>query len=64
MMVGNSLRSDFFPVAALGGCAVYIPDPATWSHESRVEAPAGMRHYYELSHLTELPGLVQSLEKQ
>lgn len=64
MMVGNSLRSDIFPVAVLGGCAVYIPDPATWSHESRVEAPPGMRHYFEPSHLTELPGLVQSLEKQ
>ncbi len=64
MMVGNSLRSDIFPVAALGGLAVYIPDPDTWSHESQVEAPDGIPRFYELSHLTELPGLVQSLEKQ
>jgi putative hydrolase of the HAD superfamily len=64
MMVGNSLRSDIFPVAALGGFAVYVPAPDTWSHESQVEAPASMPQYYEMSHLTELPGLVQSLEKQ
>jgi putative hydrolase of the HAD superfamily len=62
VMIGNSLRSDIYPVLALGGRAVYIPDPGTWSHESQVEAPQGLGPYDELAHLGELPGLIASLE--
>jgi putative hydrolase of the HAD superfamily len=33
MMVGNSLKSDIFPVAAIGGTGVHIPYETTWAHE-------------------------------
>jgi putative hydrolase of the HAD superfamily len=33
LMVGNSLKSDIFPVLAIGGKAVYIPYHTTWQHE-------------------------------
>jgi len=33
VMVGNSLKSDILPVAAIGGRAIYIPYDGTWEHE-------------------------------
>lgn len=33
MMVGNSLKSDVFPVAAIGATGVHIPYETTWAHE-------------------------------
>jgi len=65
LMVGNSLKSDVLPVVAIGGQAVYVPHTMTWEHE-RVD-PADTRHarYFELAHISELPGLVKKLtEKQ
>jgi putative hydrolase of the HAD superfamily len=62
VMIGNSLRSDIYPVLALGGRAVYIPDSDTWSHESQVAAPEGSGQYDELAHLEELPGLIASMK--
>ena len=37
LMVGNSLKSDIFPVLAIGGKAVYIPYHTTWQHEKTEE---------------------------
>lgn len=34
MMVGNSLKSDVFPVASIGGTGVHIPYETTWAHEA------------------------------
>lgn len=61
LMVGNSLKSDVLPVVAIGGQAVYVPHTLTWEHE-RVD-PAVTQHtrYYELAHISELPGLVDKL---
>ena len=48
LMVGNSLKSDVFPVSELGGKAIHIPFHTTWGHEI-------VRHngvcplYYELA---------------
>jgi putative hydrolase of the HAD superfamily len=38
VMIGNSLRSDIWPVLELGGRAVYIPHHQTWAHENDVAA--------------------------
>ena len=62
IMVGNSLRSDIYPVLALGGQAVFIPDPQTWAHETQVDAAAGQAKYFELSRLADLPELLDRLE--
>ena len=63
MMVGNSLRSDILPVLELGGWAVYIPYPATWSHEMAEPPPPGQPRYYEIEHLGLLPSLLAQLEQ-
>lgn len=64
LMVGNSLRSDVLPVAALGGHAVYVPYAITWAHEVVGEHEAAAGRYHELAHLGELPALVARIEGQ
>jgi putative hydrolase of the HAD superfamily len=61
LMVGNSLRSDIWPVLALGGSAVYIPYETTWTHEAADPPPADQPGYYHLEHLGQLPGLLERL---
>ena len=62
LMVGNSLRSDVLPVAALGGHAVHIPAAVTWIHE-QVDAPGPEQGgYHELAHIGLLPALVHEIE--
>jgi len=63
-MVGNSLRSDVLPVIALGGQAVYIPHPLTWSHEHISPSDAEQDHYYELEHLGQLIDLIERIEQE
>lgn len=50
LMVGNSLRSDILPVAAIGGRAVYVPNEVTWVYE-HVELP------------DDLPGVVYRVDR-
>ena len=62
LMVGNSLRSDVLPVAALGAHAVHIPAAVTWIHE-QVDAPGPERGgYHELMHIGLLPALIHEIE--
>lgn len=37
LMVGNSLKSDIFPVLAIGGKAVYVPYHTAWQFEKTEE---------------------------
>jgi putative hydrolase of the HAD superfamily len=61
VMVGNSLRSDVLPVIGAGGHAVYVPYVASWVHE-RVSAEALKDvHFHEISHMRDLPALLQTL---
>lgn len=61
LMVGNSLRSDILPVLAIGGHAVYIPHPMTWSHEAADPPPADQPGYFELENVGQLPDLLARL---
>lgn len=61
LMIGNSLRSDVFPVLELGGFAVYIPYHLTWAHEKEI-GKQKRDGYYELEHIGLLPELVERLE--
>lgn len=63
LMVGNSLRSDVLPVAAMGGSAVYIPYQLTWAHEVLDEAALPDR-VYELPSLQELPAWLHRLSAE
>jgi putative hydrolase of the HAD superfamily len=37
MMIGNSLRSDVLPIAAIGGLGVYIANDTNWAHENELK---------------------------
>ncbi len=64
LMVGNSLRSDVLPVAAIGETAVYIPNGTTWAHENVSDEEARKNNYYELEDIGQLPALIESLFKE
>jgi len=61
LMVGNSLKSDIWPVLGLGGHAVYIAYHTTWAHEAVDSQPIGHDGYHELEHLGQLPQLIEQL---
>lgn len=62
LMIGNSLKSDIWPILELGGTAVYIPYETTWLHEA-ADAPAeGHAGYYSLENMGQLPALIEQLE--
>ena len=62
LMVGNSLRSDIFPVLELGGYAVHIPYSVTWEYE-KVEQNPYQNHerFFELESIRKLPELLVKL---
>jgi putative hydrolase of the HAD superfamily len=61
LMVGNSLKSDIFPVLALGGSAVHLPYHLTWKHERSDTIPLENNRFFTLGNLRDLPPLVDSL---
>lgn len=63
LMIGNSLRSDVWPVLELGGSAVYVPYPTTWQHEAAEEPGPEQRGYYALETLEQLPALLENIER-
>ena len=63
LMVGNSLKSDVLPVAAIGGTAVHVPYRLTWQHEAADEATVLPGHRMRrLERITELPALLAQLD--
>ena len=62
LMVGDSLRSDILPVLELGGCAVYVPNDDTWTHE-KDELPQGRAgRFFKVDALGQLPTLLEGLQ--
>lgn len=62
MMVGNSMKSDVIPPIEAGAWGVYVPHNYTWEIE-HAEPPATHPRFHELSRLTELPGLIDAIQK-
>lgn len=58
LMIGNALRSDILPVAAIGGQAIYIPNNTTWAHELEVPPAYAGLTYTELPVLAGLTALL------
>ena len=58
LMVGNSLKSDIFPVLAIGGKAVYVPYHTTWQHEAIEKIPG-----FEYPTLEKISDLIHLLKK-
>ena len=61
LMVGNSLRSDILPVAAIGGRAVYVPYAVTWAHEAVDAETAGAASFVQLEHIGQLVEVVEKM---
>ena len=61
LMVGNSIRSDILPVAALGGQAVHVPYSLTWAHERADLNGAPVHRIHTLARLIDLPALLVEL---
>jgi putative hydrolase of the HAD superfamily len=61
-MIGNSLKSDIWPILELGGNAVYIPYETTWLHEAADIPTDGQAGYYSLENMGQLPALLERLE--
>ena len=60
MMIGNSLKSDIRPAIEAGSWGVYIPYKLTWANEAADE-PGGHAKYRQLSHMGELPELLENI---
>ncbi len=54
MMVGNSLKSDVFPVSEIGGNAVHVPYETTWAHEDAGEDEIKKHKFIRLEHIRKL----------
>ncbi len=64
VMVGNSLRSDVLPVVEAGAHAVYVPYEMSWIHE-RVPPEALLNvRFHEISHIRELPIVLEQIKKR
>ena len=61
VMVGNTLRSDVLPVAALGAQAIHIPYHVTWSHETVEPGVARGHNYLTLQHLGQVAAALERL---
>lgn len=57
MMIGNSIRSDIFPVLAIGAHAVHVPYHTTWAHE-HVEQKSGDASFIQLANISEILDLL------
>lgn len=58
LMVGNSLRSDIYPVLEVGAKAVHVPFHVTWQHEVPDGEHTGAA-FATLESLAELPALLR-----
>lgn len=60
VMVGNSPRSDIYPVAALGGRAIHVPHENMWSYDL-VDVPEDLPGtVYRVGRVGEVAGLIGS----
>ncbi|MEZ5321870.1 MAG: hypothetical protein R2698_07335 [Microthrixaceae bacterium] len=58
--VGNSLRSDVWPVLRLGGAAVHVPYHTTWLLE-QADPPVAEPRFRHCERLEDVPSCVEEL---
>ncbi len=63
VMIGNSLRSDIFPVLKLGAWAIYLSDHLTWSHEDDPLDVIAQDSYLEVKEISGVLQAIKLLEK-
>jgi putative hydrolase of the HAD superfamily len=62
VMIGNSIRSDVLPVIEAGGQGVHVPYDTTWELE-HAEPDRSADAYWELEHISEVPDLIERLDR-
>jgi putative hydrolase of the HAD superfamily len=62
MMIGNSLKSDVLPAIAAGSWGVHVPHDLTWAYE-HAEAPREGMRFREIADLSEVPPLIDEIER-
>jgi putative hydrolase of the HAD superfamily len=55
LMIGNSMRSDIFPVVELGGYAIHVPYHTTWEHEKMENVDLPDDRFMEIDTLLNIP---------
>ncbi|MDP9835375.1 putative hydrolase of the HAD superfamily [Neorhizobium huautlense] len=60
MMIGNSLKSDIVPAIAAGAYGVFVPHELTWVLE-QVEPPTDAPRFRQITHLGELPKILEEI---
>ena len=55
LMIGNSMRSDIFPVVELGGYAIHVPYHTTWEHEKMNDVDLSNDRFMEIDTLLNIP---------
>ncbi|NDJ15198.1 MAG: HAD family hydrolase [Acidobacteriia bacterium] len=61
LMVGNSLKSDIYPVVSLGGFGIHVPYRITWELERVPPRADGSDRIRTLPSLADLPATVREL---
>ena len=51
LMIGNSLRSDVYPVLELGGSAIHYANHLTWSYEAEPQLDIPLDRYQEVDRI-------------
>ncbi|MET0262027.1 MAG: HAD family hydrolase [Rariglobus sp.] len=64
LMVGNSLKSDIFPVINIGGYAAHMPYHITWKHEQVDVAPMENGHFFTIRNLADISLIVARLRER
>ena len=57
LMVGDSPKSDIYPVIEIGGYAAWLPSSGTWAHE--IQTKKAEQRHFELSNIQELLTLLK-----
>ena len=58
LMIGNSLKSDIFPVLNIGGSAIYIPYHLTWQYERHKEEEFDKTNFLQIEKISELLNII------
>ena len=64
LMVGNSMKSDIYPILNIGGYAIHIPFHITWQHEEVADIEMDHEHFQMVENISLVPGLLATGQNQ
>jgi putative hydrolase of the HAD superfamily len=54
LMIGNSMKSDIYPVLNIGGYAIHIPFHITWQHEEVADIEMDHEHFQTVENISQV----------